>query len=642
MKKTPAFIFLGIFWLCLFCWPVLCIFADSAPAEASTPQGLEKSAASSLTQLLYLLADQNVHEVTLRSPITLKGDLTFPKPVTQAEGVVITTDGHTLTIEKDSLHGPFRRFDARAGEVVFKHGADQYGYFEWWYDGRGDYAPAMTSALYSGLPIKGISSKNYTTASTVGISGLNIDISPTGEAPFTITPGGAFRAFFFAGTKKCLATTVSLPLPADGDSVILDEAEGLAAGDLIRLVSDKLWYYDNRGIAAKGEWHQVARVDGNTIFFNDRVYDFYSTEEKISVDAYSPIHCRLSGFRIIYPADSDTGGLDVAYASGAELDGIGVNGAKNYGIGIGGSIDVTIDRPEVTGANDTVLGYGISIGESYNVYVQRGEFFNCKRGVDFTGSRVPSRNGTVLHCTASAEGPDPRGTPLWSNASGFGTHGPAENIYFLGNIVRDAQCGIYTRGANIVISGNFFEGRMSYPINIYFGTNVKVDHNAYNGNLAELVLPSSDQERPSILPAGFVYISPLVSPDGFFQITDNKARDITLSFAAIHSDLNDLTLKNNNVQFAAGRSAFVYMLSGDKQRKVRHLAYNGNTAQTDNSISKFIDFYRIALDMKALKSELFDVARVESVHEPEPERSRSRFPALQFLHRLTFSPGEDF
>jgi hypothetical protein len=74
--------------------------------------------AHSLAQLISALENPFLTHITLIAPVTLTEDLTFDKPVVQADGATITTNGHVLTINVDPPQGLWQRFNCAPGEVV--------------------------------------------------------------------------------------------------------------------------------------------------------------------------------------------------------------------------------------------------------------------------------------------------------------------------------------------------------------------------------------------------------------------------------------------------------------------------------------------------------------------------------------------
>lgn len=75
--------------------------------------------------------------IDMHVPLTLTSNATIAATSTffQSEAGVITTNGHTLTIGRDAPHGPYTRFVAGAGEVVFSSGATHILYSAWFSTG---------------------------------------------------------------------------------------------------------------------------------------------------------------------------------------------------------------------------------------------------------------------------------------------------------------------------------------------------------------------------------------------------------------------------------------------------------------------------------------------------------------------------
>lgn len=75
--------------------------------------------------------------IDMHVPLTLTSDATIAATSTfsQSEAGIITTNGHTFTIGRDAPHGPYQRFVASAGEVVFQSGATHILYSAWFSTG---------------------------------------------------------------------------------------------------------------------------------------------------------------------------------------------------------------------------------------------------------------------------------------------------------------------------------------------------------------------------------------------------------------------------------------------------------------------------------------------------------------------------
>ncbi|WP_134100003.1 hypothetical protein [Neorhizobium sp. R1-B] len=71
--------------------------------------------------------------------------------------------------------------------------------------------------------------------------------------------------------------------------ITLSDTSLLAAGMMIEIVSNQLWYYDSRGIDTCGELHEIARIVSSTqIEVWDFTRDLYDiATDTITIRAYS-------------------------------------------------------------------------------------------------------------------------------------------------------------------------------------------------------------------------------------------------------------------------------------------------------------------------------------------------------------------
>ncbi len=99
----------------------------------------------------------------------------------------------------------------------------------------------------------------------------------------------------------------------------------------------------------------------------------------------------------------------------------------------------------------TGTSYGIQVNKGSHIVIENSEFYENRRGVDFSGS-FESRYNIVRNCSFYQE------KNIGETGSAIGGHSTSYgNIYRNNRIYGDYQIGIQCRGENEIIDGNLFE-----------------------------------------------------------------------------------------------------------------------------------------------------------------------------------------
>ena len=319
-----------------------------------------------------------------------------------------------------------------------------------------DDTEAIQNALASGSRVIFRSGVIYKTSKTIVIGGLDIDIDADGFESFTIAPTASFKAFQFSGRPVHLKKEVACNIVRGQRYIVLDDVRGIQAGMLIKLKSNLLWAYDNRNSLRKGELHLIEEIVERRVYLQNNVFDSYCIkDEKLQVEFYIPISCRISKMEIAGQGGVNSSGMTLAYVHKSFIRNVVVRDARVAGIGINNSYETAIDSCWIIGSNMAGLGYGIQANSSTKLSIENCYFEGCRRGVDFSGD-CPSRLGTVRNSRVNGKGKAIGGSENFTQSSGFGTHGTAEHILFENNQISNCRIGIYSRGRNIVVRGNTF------------------------------------------------------------------------------------------------------------------------------------------------------------------------------------------
>ena len=279
------------------------------------------------------------------------------------------------------------------------------------------------------------------------------------------------------------------PVVRHTKSITMDSAataSKFSEGDLVQLRSKTLWYFDNRGTAMKGETHIVKSVSGAVVSVESDIFDTYEASETLTLVKIAKSNYQIDGLSIKGP-DGAAGGFQFSGLVKSKLD-IKVDGSDIVGGLLKDSYAVnTYGNYESCTSSGT--GYGLQISQSTFCYAVSAEFFNCRRGVDVSGRDAVSRMCAVLFCTNKGVSDE-----LYSESSGFGSHGSADGTRYFGNKVYSCRQAFVSRGLNEVISENFGYGRMADFVASVDGCGLTVTNNNYR-SATSIAAPDTGDSR---------------------------------------------------------------------------------------------------------------------------------------------------
>lgn len=274
------------------------------------------------------------------------------------------------------------------------------------------------------------------------------------------------------------STKVSKPIKKSDPAITLADTKRLRPGDLLYLISNKLWYWENRGYLRKGELHKIIRIEGNNVYLNRPTSDHYtlSEGEEVTARAYPELTFNLSNITFSHPKLYQTTMIKINHTSQAKIESVLVRNSQQVGIYLNQTFQTEVKQAEIElgTTNDINTGYGIQDYGGTGTLITDSIFKKVRRGVDFSGI-TPSRYGTVANSKAYGY---VQGTLAGGN-SGFGTHSTAEDITFVNNYVENFNYGFLSRGNNIFIKDNRLVGSSRNFAAISYGGHVEIINNTY-------------------------------------------------------------------------------------------------------------------------------------------------------------------
>lgn len=183
---------------------------------------------------------------------------------------------------------------------------------------------------------------------------------------------------------------------------------------------------------------------------------------------YETVHARPAkvyiepGIRLYRDETTNATGGDEGFVgwrfqecSDSVAEGLIVENFSASGIRVLQCYNFKVLNPYVAGANRVYstsngTGYGIVVVQSWNSGVEGGSTHRCRRGADLGGAQIPSwycyvRKLTVNGGGTSYDGNDmfPVGTHI---CEGWGSHGPAFNSIYEGNVAINCSSAVNLRG----------------------------------------------------------------------------------------------------------------------------------------------------------------------------------------------------
>jgi len=384
----------------------------------------------------------------------------------------------------------------------------------------------------------------------------NVSVIGAGRDSTFITSTNSSGKFQFSGYQQLGTSTTTLVLPArqNTDQISVSDATGFQVGDLLRIESDKLWFWDNRGSSYVGQVSEITGISGNTLRISPAMqytYDNPSGMTNVNVICVNPIKVSISDMSFrhnVYKDISRSSLLGFGNAKDSTVNRVDVFNGTQSGSGVGASLRVIYDDFYAYGACNATTGYGIQINNGTECKVLNSRFDNCRRGVDYSGT-YPSIFGGVYNSECFGSGTMTDGTEATASASGFGTHGPASAIEFVNNEVGNVNVGFIIRGDRCKIQGNRFSGRLSTCITLTYAPSLYVMNNVAETAVIANALSPGGTSIYNYTIGYFLTVSTLDSNkiEGLIDIRDNSVECKNFLRWTDTQDTPSVLIKNNHV-----------------------------------------------------------------------------------------------
>ena len=446
--------------------------------------------------------------------------------------------------------------------------------------------------IFSNYPsIEGHPDDTYVLSSMVTIPDNLGDLSYDFKGA-ELAPTGGFVALNMSETTKASAT-ISTDLVRGSNEIHIDTLTTgfFEVGDLIQIRSDKLWYFDNRGQATKGETHIVSRVDGTRVYTESPIFDTYeSATETLTVIAFNKTKLTLTELRYNNPLNT-VGGIQLRALHNSKIQ-VDIDGAKDLGILLKNSYNSHVVQSNIKNSNESGFGYGVQVSQSSYCTVQSSSFWNCRRGVDFSGADGVCNFCGVTLSTCSGVDLDSSGNPLYGESSGFGSHGSSFGTYFAENTVYNVENAFILRGCKEIVTNNKAYGSMLSFIASTHGADLTVTDNNYE-SMQSVVNPATGDSR-------LLTFANITHADdrGRTVIRNNKANRVVTNFLQLSVDAGadfsnisgyDITGNEYNVQSNSSGASFteIDVISGPITMKSCRLKSNMGASIFGGSIIKY-------------------------------------------------------
>lgn len=347
-------------------------------------------------------------------------------------------------------------------------------------DGTTDDAQAIrdATAAAAGKPVVFTSGKTYRINSALDFVGVDVNWWSNGVDPAVIYHAGqSFVPLSITGTRDVATATLSQPMTINTYRWEVSSTTGVTPGMLVGVVSSKLWYHDHRNETYKSELHKVAKVGAGWIETEDPANDGYDTTvETVTLKFHKPSRARIENMTIrkVSPPASDTAtgqaGIKLSTLDTPHMLNVNVENAVTGAMGITESWRPLVEGGYTYSSNDYGTGYGVNTNGTAHCVVRGRKFWQCRRGVDFSGAPIISRYNLVEDCVNMGGGSNARGTTYgWDETTGyhttggflygFGTHGGADHTTYRNNTIGPMSYAFACRGRDEKIIGNTMLGR---------------------------------------------------------------------------------------------------------------------------------------------------------------------------------------
>jgi Right handed beta helix region len=377
-----------------------------------------------------------------------------------------------------------------------------------------------------------------------------------------------------SGTAKT-ATTLSAAAQTNDMIITVASAANIAVGDLLKIQGLTLWQSDNRGILYTGQMAKVLDVIGTDIYLESSIASGVASGS--SVTPITPVTVYLSNIEFKRPLTTgSSAGIGVLYGDGGMIRDCYVENCSRTGIQISNCYETKALDNRIKGARLAVSetrGYGVQVVECWAVSVHGTIAHECRRGVDLTGTTIPS-----YYCSATGSHvygggiADDGSTEFWplgvATADGVGSHGGTEGSTFEGNTLYNLRGAIVIRGRNETVRNNTIVGWCERPLDVIWGAGLLVEGNRYLDQFEEVfTTPGDVSDATSIAarPAYFIYLNVNgYDFDTHFTVRNNVARNVRESFIYLDGDAgiecSNMTLVGNDVYIEESTSGVASLL----------------------------------------------------------------------------------
>jgi hypothetical protein len=346
-------------------------------------------------------------------------------------------------------------------------------------DGDADDTQAIEGAISTGKILQLAENARYKISSTLDIAGTDIIGSNA-----TIAPDTGFTALECLTGSPVASTTLDGALDANEHIIPVIDSTGIEPGQIIELLSDKIWYDRNTADWKKGEVHLVKNVDGDNIEIESATNDVYESSENVIVRAYNPSHTSIRDLKIWYPENSQFGDSAVNIYGGKDIriKNLSIANSSHRGLRLQRCYRAEVYGGVIEGINRSGWGYGVHTTGSAHIDIHNVHFRNCRTAVDFSGNQGQGDNGTppsrycrMIECHSDGRGLESQGGSLSSR--GAATHPSAEYCDFIGNFFEHHSIGVHVRSRDCRIINNQFRGISSRYVRFPYGSDVVISGN---------------------------------------------------------------------------------------------------------------------------------------------------------------------
>jgi hypothetical protein len=380
------------------------------------------------------------------------------------------------------------------------------------------------------------------------------------------------------GTTYTLAASIGI-----GDLWIsLTSVSGLSKGDIIRISSNTLHYYDNRSQWYKGDTHLIQEVDavGNRVRVDMRAWDAYTIPaETITVTCWTPRQYGLKNIGFVHQKPTtniSTIAVQIRRCIDSTYSDLYVESGTSAGIQLGSSYRPTVENCVVRDSNrggDLDTGYGIHDLGCVGLHINKCKFFNCRRGVDLsaltgTTSASPSRLAVIENCVVFGGIRNSANSLYFPEGSspnyGLGGHGPQEYGTFRHNILGNLTSGINVRGGHNFIHDNLFIGKMDQCIQLTEGEIARIEDNRSTEGFSGQKDSGATSLYTNQAPNTFVNIGSNFNIELPITIKGNTAYGLSQHFIDItktqSGDVRRMRVVDNNIVFRRTDSSIFYVI----------------------------------------------------------------------------------